>query len=87
MAGEAIIHRWHAAAVVHSSSFQAEKTAEKKTISWQEETEDWRKALFKSLVDAVGNSHAPDEGIWLVQAVVARLNAGSSLEVLWLSDH
>ncbi len=79
MAGEAIIHRRHAAKCVHSSSFQAEKTAMEKAISWLEENEDWRKALLicncKSLVDAVGNSYAPDEGIRLVQAAVARLNA------------
>ena len=62
-----------------------------KAISWLEESEDWRKALLicdcKSLVDAVGNSHAPDEGIRLVQAAVARLNAERSLEVLWVPGH
>ncbi len=42
MAGEAIIHRWYAATGVHSSSFQAEKTAMEKAISWLEENEDWR---------------------------------------------
>ncbi len=70
MAGEAIIHRWHAATGVHSSSFQAEKTAMEKAISWLEENEDWLKALLicdcKSLVDAVSNSHAADEGIRLL---------------------
>ncbi len=35
----------------------------------------------------VGNSHAPDEGIRLVQAAVARLNAERCLEVLWVSGH
>ncbi len=49
-----------------------------KAISWLEGNEDWRKALLicdcKTLVDAVGNSLAPDEGIRLVQAAVARLN-------------
>ncbi len=62
-----------------------------KAISWLEENEDWRKALLicdcKSLVDAVGNSHAPDEGIRLVQAAVARLNAERCLEVLWVPGH
>ncbi len=70
MAGEAIIHRWHAATGVHSSSFQTEKTVMEKAISWLEANGDWRKALLicdcKSLVDGVGNSHAPDEGIRLV---------------------
>ncbi len=50
-----------------------------KAISWLEENEDWCKALLKcdckSLVEAVGNSNAPDEGIRLVPADVARLDA------------
>ncbi len=50
-----------------------------KTIWWFEDNGDWRKALLicdcKSLVDAVGNSHAPEEGPRLVQATVARLHA------------
>ncbi len=48
-------------------------------IACLEENEAWHKALLicdcKSLVDAVGNLLAPDEGIRLVQAAVARLNA------------
>ncbi len=56
-----------------------------------ERTEDWRKTLFicdcKPLVSAIGNSHAPDEGIRLVQAAVARLNAERCLEVLWVPGH
>ncbi len=67
MSGDVIIHRRHAATGVHSSSFQAEKTAMEKAISWLEENEDGRKAMSicdcKSLVDAVGNSVSPDEGI------------------------
>ncbi len=39
------------------------------------------------LVDAVGDSHAPDEGIRLVQAAVARPNAERCLEVLWVLGH
>ncbi len=58
-----------------------------KAISWLEENEDGRRALLicdcKSLFDDVGNSHAPHEGIRLVQAAVARLNAERCLEVLW----
>ncbi len=86
MAGEAIIHRWYAAPGIHSNSFQAEKTAMEKAISWLEENEDWRNAILicgcKSLVDAVGNLHAPDVGIRLVQAAAARLNAERCLKVL-----
>ncbi len=62
-----------------------------KAISWLEENEDWRKALlicdYKLLVDAVDNWHASDEGIRLVQATVARLNAERCLDVLWLPGH
>ncbi len=60
-------------------------------IAWLEEYEDWRKALLtcdcKSLVDAVDNLLAPDEGIRLVQAAVARLNAERCLRVLWVPGH
>ncbi len=41
----------------------------------------------KSLVDAVGNSHAPNEGRRLVQATVARLKAERFLEILWAPGH
>ncbi len=62
-----------------------------KAISWLEANEDWRKALLicncKSLVDVVGNSHAPDEGIRLVQAAVARLKVEGCLEVRWVPGH
>ncbi len=79
MAGGAIIHRWQAPTGAQSSSFQAEKTAMQAAIAWLEEHEDWRKALLKRdckpLVDAVGNSLAPEEGIRLAHAAVARLNA------------
>ncbi len=46
IAGESIIHRWHAATGVHSSSFQVEKTAMEKAISWLEKNDDWREALL-----------------------------------------
>ncbi len=56
-------------------------------IGWLEKQEDWHKALFicncKSLVDVVGKPLAPDKGIRLMQAAIARLNAESCLEVLW----
>ncbi len=71
MAEGAIIHRWHAPTGAQGSSFQAEKTAMQAAIAWLEEHGDWRKALLicdcKSLVDAVGNPLAPDQGIRLVQ--------------------
>ncbi len=60
-------------------------------IAWLEEHEDWRKALlirdYTSLVDAVSKPLAPDEGIGLMQAAVARLNAKRFLEILWAPGH
>ncbi len=51
----------------------------------------WHKTLLicdcKSLVDALGNLLAPDEGLRLVQAAFARLNAERCLEVLWFPGH
>ncbi len=91
MAEEVIIHRWHAATGAHISFFQAEKTAMAKAISWVREDESWRKVLLlcdcKSLIDIVGNSHAPDEGIRPMQAAVARLNAERGLDVLRVPCH
>ncbi len=91
MAGGSIIHRWHAPTSAQSSSFQAEKTVMQAATAWLEECEDWHKALLtcdcKSLVDAVGTLLAPDEGIRLVQAAVARLNAERCLEVLRIQGH
>ncbi len=91
MAGGPILYRWHAPTGAQSSSFQAEKTAMQAAIAWLEEHEDWLKALLicdcKSLVDAADNSLAPAEGIGLVQAAVARLNAERCLEVLWVPGH
>ncbi len=41
----------------------------------------------KSLVDAVGNPYAPDEGKGLVQVIGARLNAERRLEVPLVLRH
>ncbi len=62
-----------------------------KAISWLEENEDWHKSLLicdcKTLVDAVGNSHALDKGMRLVQVAVAWLKAERCLEILWVTGH
>ncbi len=91
MARGAIIHRWHAPTCAQSSSFQAEKTAVQAANALPEGTEDWRKALLicdcKALVDAVGNPLSPAEGIMLIRAVIARLNAERCLEILWVPGH
>ncbi len=62
-----------------------------KAISWLEENEDCRKALlicdYKLLVNAVGYTHAPDGGKWLMHVAVAWFNEERCLEVLWVPDH
>ena len=45
MSGEHIIERWHAPTVRWSSSYQAEKSAMVRAISWLDEYEDWQSAL------------------------------------------
>ena len=54
MSGEDIIERWHAPTGRWSSSYQAEKSAMVRAISWLDEYEDWQSALVlcdsKSLV-------------------------------------
>ncbi len=60
-------------------------------IPWLNEHGYWRKAPFmcdcKSLVDAVGNSLALEEGIRQVKAAATRFNAKKFLEVLWIPGH
>ena len=54
-----LIHR-----PLHSSSYQAEKSAMVRAISWLDEYEDWQSALVlcdsKSLVETLANSNQPD---------------------------
>ena len=45
VSGEDIIERWHAPTSRWSSSYQAEKSAMVRTISWLDEYEDWQSAL------------------------------------------
>ncbi len=60
-------------------------------IAWLEGHADCRKVLLicdcKSLVDAVCNPLSPEEGIMLMRAVVARLNAERCLVILWVPGH
>ncbi len=60
-------------------------------ISWLEEREVWRKAMlirdYKSLVHAVGNLLVPGEGIGLMKAAIALLNAEKCLDVLWFPGY
>ena len=64
MSGEDIIERWHGPTGRWSSSYQAEKSAMVRAISWLDEYEDWQSALVlcdsKSLVETLANSNQPD---------------------------
>ena len=59
MSGEDIIERWHAPTGRWSISYQAEKSAMVRAISWLDEYEDWQSALVlcdsKSLVETLAN--------------------------------
>ncbi len=62
-----------------------------KSIPWLKENEDKLHIPLicdhKSLVDAVGNSHEPEEGMRLVQTAIARLNTENYIEVLRVPGH
>ena len=64
MSGEDIIERWHAPTGRCSSTYQAEKSAMVRAISWLDEYEDWQSALVlcdsKSLVETLANSNKPE---------------------------
>ena len=61
ISGEGIIERWHAPTGRWSSSYQAEKSAMVRAISWLDEYKDWQSALVlcdsNSLVETLANSN------------------------------
>ena len=77
MSGENIIERWHAPTGRWSSSYQAEKSAMVRAISWLDEYEDWQSALVlcdsKSLVETLANSNQPDGDVHRIQSAIAEL--------------
>ena len=77
MSGEYIIERWHAPAGRWSSTYQEEKSAMVREISWLDEYEDWQSALVlcdsKSLVDALASSNQPDGDVHRIQSAIAEL--------------
>ena len=71
MSGEGIVERWHAPTGRWSSSYQAEKSAMVRAISWLDEYDDWQSALVlsdsKSLVETLANSNQPDVDVPRIQ--------------------
>ena len=77
MSGEEIIERWHAPTGRWSSSYQAEKSAMVRAISWLDEYEDCQSTLVlcdsKSLVETLANSNQPDGDVHGIQSAIAEL--------------
>ena len=91
MSGEDIIERWHAPTGRWSSSYQAEKSAMVKAISWLDEFEDWQSALVlcdrKSLVETLANSNQPDGDVQRIQSAIAELCKKKEVRILWVPGH
>ena len=91
MSGEDIIERWHAPTGRWSSSYQAEKSAMVRAISWLDEYEDWQSALVlcdsKSLVETLANSNQPDGDMHRIQSAIAELCKKKEVRILWVPGH
>ena len=91
MSGEDIIERWHAPTDRWSSSYQAEKSAMVRAISWLDEYEDWQSALVlcdsKSLVETLANSNQTDGDVHRIQSAIAELCMKKKVRMLWVPGH
>ena len=91
MRGEDIIERWHAPNGRWSSSYQAEKSAMVRAISWLDEYEDWQPALVlcdsKSLVETLANSNQPDGDVHRIQSAIAELYKKKEVRIMWVPEH
>ena len=91
MSGEDIIERWHAPTGRWSSSYQAEKSAMVRAISWLDEYEDWQSALVlcdsKSLVRTLANSNQPDGDVHRIQSEIADLCKKKEVRIMWVPGH
>ena len=91
MSGEDIIERWHAPTGRWSSSYQAEKSAMVRAISWLDEYEDWQSALVlcdsKSLVETLANSNQPEGDVHRIQSAIAELCKKKEVRILWVPGH
>ena len=91
MSGEDIIEQWHAPTGRWSSSYQAEKSAMVRAISWLDEYEDWQSALVlcdsKSLVESLANSNQPDGDVHRIQSAIVELCKKKEVRILWVPEH
>ena len=91
MSEEDIIERWHAPTGRWSSSYQAQKSAMVRAISWQDEYEDWQSAVVlcdsKSLVKTLANSNQPDGDVHRIQSAIAVLCKKKEVLILWVPGH
>ena len=91
MSGEDIIERWHAPTGRWSSSYQAEKSAMVRAISWLVEYEDWQSALVfcdsKSLFETLANSNHPEGDVHRIQSAIAELCKKKEVRILWVPGH
>ena len=91
MSGEDIIERWHAPTGRWSSSYQADKSAMVRAISWLDEHGDWQSALVlcdsKSLVETLANSNQPDGDVNRIQSAIAELCKKKEFRILWVPEH
>ena len=91
MSGEDIIERWHAPTGRWSSSYQAEKSAMVREISWLDEYKDWQSALVlcdsKSLVETLANSNLPDGDVHRIQSAIAELCKKKEVRIMWVPGH
>ena len=91
MSGEDIIERWHAPTGRWSSSYQAEKSAMVRAISWLDDYEDWQSALVlcdsKSLVETLANSNQPEGDVHRIQSAIAELCKKKEVRIMWVPGH
>ena len=91
MSGEVIIERWHAPTGRWSSSYQAEKSAMVRAISWLDEYEDWQSALVlcdsKTLVETLANSNHPDGDVHRIQSAIAELCKKKEVRIMWVPGY
>ena len=91
MSGEDIIERWHFPTGRWSSSYQAEKSAMMRAISWLDGYEDWQSALVlcdsKSLVETLANSNQPDGDVHRIQSAIAELCMKKEVRIQWVPGH
>ena len=91
MSGKDNIERWHVPTGRWSSSYQAEKSAMVREISWLDEYEDLESALAlcdsMSLVETLANSNQPDGDMHRMQSAIAELCKKKEDRILWVPRH